>query len=225
MWCVPRIDAEYIERMEDVLRLYARPVDPLEPVVCLDERPVVLRSHVRAGQLAAPGKPARVDYEYERCGTANIFCIIEPKVGRRLTHATKNRTGPRYVGALKKVARRYPHARTIHLVQDNLNIHCKRTVIGVLGKQAGQALWGRFTVHPTPMHASWLNAAELEASLVARECLGKRRIESLRTLRPEVTAWNRKADRERRAINWKFRVADARRVFRYDGIATCRSKH
>jgi len=225
MWCVPIIDADYIKRMEDVLRLYARPIDPMEPVICLDERPVVLRGDVRVGQSAVPGRPARVDYEYERRGTANIFCIIEPKVGRRQTHATKNRKGPRYAAALQKIARRYSKARTVHLVQDNLNIHCKRTVIRVLGKQAGEALWSRFTVHYTPMHASWLNAAELECSLVARECLGKRRIESMAALRPEVAAWNRNADHNRRAINWKFRVADARRVFRYDGIATSRSKH
>jgi hypothetical protein len=211
--------------MEDVLRLYARPFNARQPVVCLDERPVVLRGDVRVGQPAAPGRPARIDYEYERRGTANVFCIIEPKVGRRQTFATKNRKGPRYVGALKRIARRYSTAKTIHLVQDNLNLHCKRTVMRVLGRRAGEALWSRFTVHYTPMHGSWLNAAELEASLVSRECLGKRRIGSLAELKPTVGKWSRRADQERRAINWRFRVADARRVFRYDGIATSRSKH
>ncbi|UJR83215.1 Hypothetical protein I5071_52810 [Sandaracinus amylolyticus] len=225
MWCVPAVDDELIDRMEDVLELYARKHDEREPVVCLDERPVPLRDAARDGTAMSPGKIARVDYEYVRRGTANIFCIIEALTGRRLTHATRDRAGPSFAKALKRIARRYKRARTIHLVVDNLSTHSEKCLIDALGPQQGRALWRRFTVHFTPKHASWLNAAEMEVSLVVRECLGRRRIGDLATLRHEVSAWNRRADRKRRGINWTFRVADARRVFRYAGLVTSRSRH
>lgn len=225
MWCVPAVDDEFIARMEDVLRLYARQHDAREPVVCLDERPVPLRDPARAPVPMRAGRVARADYEYVRRGTANIFCIIEVLTGRRLTHATPNRSGPAFARALKRIARRYPRARTIHLVVDNLSTHSLKCVTDALGTRAGRALWRRFTVHFTPKHGSWLNAAEMEVSLVVRECLGRRRIGSLPFLRNEVAAWNRTADRRRRPINWRFRVADARRVFRYRGLATPRSRH
>src|SRR5262252_6726435 len=171
MWCVPAIDDEYVARMEDVLELYARPVDPKEPVVCLDERPVVLHDCERPELPARPGQPTRRDYEYVRCGTANVFCVVEPKTGRRLTHATARRTAKDFAFALRRIAGRYRRARTIHLVVDNLNTHCEKSCVEAFGR-AGLRLWQRFTVHYTPKHGSWLNAAELEASLVSRECLG-----------------------------------------------------
>jgi len=211
--------------MEDVLSLYARKFDPREPVICLDERPVVLRDHARPGEPMQPGRLARTDYEYVRYGTANIFCIVEPLTGRRLTFATANRKRPAFVQALQRIVRRYPGVRRIHLVMDNLNIHSRKSVIAVLGELAGRRLWRRFEVHHTPKHASWLNAAELEASLVSRECLGRLRIHSLVELISRVSAWRSSAEREHRTINWTFRVADARRKFRYDGLATRRSEH
>jgi DDE superfamily endonuclease len=225
MWCVPAIDGEFVERMEDVLRLYARRHDPAEPVVCVDERPVVLRSSERTGLTMKPGQPARTDYEYVRQGTANIFCIVEPLSGRRLTHATKDRTGRAFGLAMGRISRRYPEAKKIHVVMDNLSTHSVKSLVAAYGPDDGARLWKRFTLHYTPKHASWLNVAEMEASLVARECLGKRRIQALWPLQREVTAWNRRADRQRRGFTWKFRVSDARRVFRYDGIATSRSEH
>src|SRR5436189_3617748 len=103
MWCVPRINNEFISRMEDVLRLYARPFRPTEPVVVLDERPVVLHDAARPSLPVRPGKEARQDYEYVRRGTANVFCILEPLTGRRLTHATANRKGPAFTAALQRV--------------------------------------------------------------------------------------------------------------------------
>jgi len=186
--------------MEDVLRLYARKLDPEEPVVCLDERPVVLREDARRGEPMAPGKLTRTDYEYVRCGTANIFCIVEPLTGRRLTFATANRKAPAFVRALRKVARRYRTARRIHLVMDNLNIHSRASVETVLGELDGHRLWRRFVVHYTPKHASWLDAAELEASLVSRECLGRRRISSLVDLISLVAACAGDARRSRRRV-------------------------
>ena len=225
MWCVPAIDAEFIDRMEGVLEVYARPLDAREPVVCIDERPVVLHDSARPSISMAPGKIARTDYEYVRRGTANIFCIVEPLTGRRLTHATANRTGRAFAQAVRKIARRYSRARRIHLVLDNLNTHCEKSLTDAFGPFLGRQLWRRFVVHYTPKHASWLDAAELEASLVSRECLGSRRIGDLDTLVEEVRAWCRRTDAERRPINWTFRVDDARRVFRYDGLKTARSEY
>jgi hypothetical protein len=225
MWCVPALNDEFIERMEDVLRLLARPFDWKEPVVALDERPVQLHAPERAGLAMRPGKPSRVDYEYVRRGTANVFCAVEPLTGVRLTRATRNRTGAAYARMLARIAKHYAHAQTIHLIQDNLNTHAQKSLVATFGKRIGRALWRRFTVHYTPKHGSWLNPAEIEASLVARECLGTRRLGDLATLRREVTAWRRRASHQRRSINWKFRVHDARRVFRYDGIKSERSEH
>lgn len=211
--------------MEDILKLYAKPKELAEPVICIDERPVVLHDSERAGRSMAPGQVAQKDYEYVRRGTANVFCVVEPLTGSRLTGATRNRTGLAFAKTLKKVAARYSGARKIHLVLDNLSTHSEKSLRLAFGEAEGVALWNRFQPHFTPKHASWLNAAEIEASLVSRECLGTRRIGDLNTLRREVTAWRRKADALRRKIDWKFRVDDARRVFRYAGIVTCRSEY
>lgn len=208
-----------------MLRLYARPHREKEPVVCLDERPVVLREAARLGQPMRTGRTARADYEYVRCGTANIFCIVEPKTGRRLTHATARRANKNFARALLRISKAYPKARRIHLVVDNLSTHTEKACIETFGRRRGNALWRRFRVHFTPKHASWLNAAEMEASLVARQCLGKRRIATLAALRDEVRAWRRVATFEGCSIRWKFRVADARRVFRYDRLVFTRSEH
>ena len=151
MWCVPQLDADNIDCMEDVLNVLARPYDAREPVVGFDERPVALRGSSRPGHLMLPGRIAREDYEYVRKGTANIYCIVEPKAGRHLTHATRDRKGPRFVAALQRIARRYRTARTIHLVMDNLNLHGPRTLITRLGRTQGAALWGglRRTTRPS----------------------------------------------------------------------------
>jgi transposase len=225
MWCVPEIDEEFVARMEDVLRLHARRYRASEPVVCLDERPVQLLEPARPSVSMKPGRVRRSDYEYVRAGTANIFCIVEPKTGRRLTYASANRTAKAFAHALYRVGRRYSAARKIHLVTDNLNTHAKKSLTTALGPVAGHKLWKRFKLHYTPKHASWLNPAEIEASLVSRECLGSRRIGHLHALKSQVAAWRARADRERRPIRWTFTVRDARRVFRYDGILTRRSKH
>ena len=225
MWCVAQIDQQYVDRMEDVLRLYARKYKWDEPVVALDERPVQLLADAHHRAPMKPGRLARTDYEYVRCGTANVFCIIEALTGWRLTHGTKNRKAIRYARALKKIAKRYAHAKTIHLVQDNLNTHAEKSLLQAFGEREGRALWRRFTVHYTPKHGSWLNVAEIEAGLVARECLGRRRIATAAQLRHQVAMWRQRAERSGRPINWKFRVSDARRVFRYEGIKTIRSEH
>lgn len=225
MWCVPEIDQEFVECMEDILRLYARPYRASEPIICLDERPVQLLDPARADVALRPGRLGRVDYEYVREGTASIFCIVEPLTGRRLTYASKNRKGRAFARALQRIARRYNGARKIHLVMDNLNTHCRKSLTDALGPVAGRRLWNRFKVHHTPKHASWLNSAEMEASLVSRECLGRRCIGHLHALKSQVAAWRAQADRCRRPIRWRFKVKDARRIFRYDEIITSRSEH
>jgi transposase len=220
MWCVPTLDADYIECMEDVLNVLARPHDPREPVVGCDERPVALRGASRPGRPMRAGRIAREDYAYVRRGTANIDCIVEPNAGRHLTHATRDRKTPRFVGALQRIARRYRHAKTIHLSMDNLNLHCRAAVVGVLGRKRGAALWARFTPHYTPKHGSWLNPAEIEASLWSPECHGRDRVDSFDALRERTRAWTARADRARRKIIWRFTTAKARCVFRYTRRST-----
>lgn len=226
MWCVPTLNAEYIARMENVLNVLARPYDRRAPVVALDERPVVLRGSARPGRPMAPGHLARMDYEYVRQGTANVYCIVEPKAGRHLTHATRNRKARRFAAALQRIARGYPTATTIHLVMDNLNIHGPHALTTALGPAPAAALWARFTPHYTPKHGSWLNPAEIEASLWARECLGTHRVETVKALRDRTRLWNARANRAKRTITWRFTSAKARRVFGYTKPSTMsRSKH
>jgi DDE superfamily endonuclease len=176
---VAELDKEYIRKMGDVLAVYEKPYDPAEPVVCLDEKPVSLQADVRPAEPPAPGRIAKRDSEYERCGTANVFCAVEPKTGQHFTWPTPNRSAAEFAQVMDKLAAQYPAADTIHLVMDNLNIHCRKSLTDFYGLEIAGSLWGRFTVHYTPKHGSWLNQAEIEISLFSRQCLGKRRIPSL----------------------------------------------
>ena len=224
MWCIAELNEDYITKMEDVLETYERPYDPSEPVVCLDEKPVTLHADVRAPFPAVPGREARHDNEYERCGTANVFCAVEPKAGRHFTFPTPDRSGPEFAQVLFKVALQYPEAETIHLVMDNLNIHRRKSLTDFYGVEVGDQIWDRFTVHYTPTHGSWLNQAEIEIGILSRQCLGTRRIPDLKNLRREVRAWNRAMNRARTKINWKFDRKAARRKFAYKRKPFKRSK-
>jgi len=210
--------------MEDVLAIYEKPYNPTEPVVCIDEKPVSLHADVRPPVPAAPGKVARRDNEYKRCGTANVFCAVEPKAGNHFRLATPDRSAPQFAQAVDTVIRKYPYARTIHLVMDNLNIHCRKTLTDYFGQQEGRYLWSRLTVHYTPKHGSWLNQAEIEISLFARQCLGQRRIPTLALLRQESRAWNWKMNRDRVIINWQFTRKQARKKFGYERNTFTRSR-
>ena len=201
--------------MEDVLELYERPLSSSEPVVCIDEKPVVLHRDLRTCQPMLPGRVARRDYEYKRCGTANVFCGTEPKAGRHFTKVTPTRRGHEFADYLLEIAATYLQADTIHLVLDNLSTHTRKAVVDRFGKTVGNWIWNRFTIHYTPKHGSWLNQAEIEISLFSRQCLGQRRIPSLRDLRREARAWNRKMNRDRVTIDWKFTRSKARQKFRY----------
>jgi hypothetical protein len=225
MWCLPQIDATYLTRMEDVLELYERPHNPQEPVVCLDEKPVSLHGEVRAPEAARPGVVAKRDSEYKRKGTANVFCAVEPRAGRHFTFPTPRRSGAEFAKVIATLARRYPFARTIHLVVDNLNIHCQKSLTAHFGPEQGERLWKRFSVHYTPKHGSWLNQAELEIGLFARQCLGLRRLPVLGTLKAEARAWNRQINCKRTLINWNFSRNDARNVFHYQENLFMRSEN
>jgi len=215
MWVVADLDEEYIAKMEDVLEVYERPYDQQEPVVCLDEKPITLHADVRPASPAAPGREARRDNEYERRGTANVFCAVEPKAGRHFTFPTPDRSGFEFARVAVELALAYPEAKTIHLVMDNLNIHRQKTLADVYGAEMAAQVWDRFTVHYTPTHGSWLNQAEIEIGLFSRQCLGKRRIPSLKILKAEARAWNRRINRDRVKIDWKFDRRAARRKFGY----------
>src|SRR5579884_1263184 len=223
MWCVAELDHDYISKMEDVLETYEQPYDPQEPVVCLDEKPVTLHADVRPTTPAAPGREARRDNEYERCGTANVFCAVEPKAGRHFTYATPDRSAVEFAQVAVDLAIRYPEAKTIHLVMDNLNIHRRKSLTDLLGQEIGTEVWDRFTIHYTPPHGSWLNQAEIEIGMLSRQCLGKRRIPDLKSLRREVQAWNRRVNRPRTKINWVFDRKAARRKFGYKRKSFTRS--
>jgi transposase len=212
---VAELDRKYIERMEDVLTVYEKPYQTEEPVLCLDEKPISLHADVRPSRPASPGKPVRPDNEYKRCGTANVFGVVEPKAGRHFTTATADRCAAQFAQVMNHLSEQYPTARTIHLVMDNLNIHYRKSLTDSFGERAGGDLWDRFTVHYTPKHGSWLNQAEIELSLYSRQCLGKRRIPDLTTLRRETRVWNRKTDRKRTKINWQFTRKKARKAFHY----------
>jgi hypothetical protein len=147
MWCVADLDEDYIADMEDTLETYERPYDPQQPVVCLDEKPVTLHAEVRAFSAARPGREARRDNEYERCGTANVFCAVEPKAGRHFTFPTPDRSGFEFAQVLAELALAYPEAKTIHLVMDNLNIHRKKPLTDLYGAEFGGEIWDRFSVH------------------------------------------------------------------------------
>jgi len=224
MWVVTDLDDDYIANMEDVLEVYERPYDPQQPLICLDEKPITLHADVRPATPAVPGREARRDNEYKRCGTANVFCAVEPKAGRHFTFATPDRSGFEFAQVAVTLAMAYPQAKTIHLIMDNLNIHRRKALADVFGPEMAAEVWDRFTVHYTPTHGSWLNQAEIEIGLFSRQCLGNRRIPTLKLLRREAKAWNRRMNRDCVTINWKFDRRAARRKFGYKRQPFKRSK-
>lgn len=183
-----------------------------------------LHADVRPVRPARPGHLAKRDTEYARGGTANIFAIVEPKAGWHFTRATPDRSGCQFAQAIRDLGAAYPTARTIHLVLDNLSTHIEGSLIKHLGRRHGRRLWRRFTVHDTPTHGSWLNPAEIELSLITRQCLGTQRIPDLLQLQTHTRAWNRRANRRKTHINWRFTRTDARRKFSYTPNLSMRTK-
>jgi len=200
--------------MEDVLELYAQPYDPARPMLNFDEKSVELHADVRPPLPIEPGHPKRVDYEYERRGTRNVFLFLEPKAGKRHTLTTRRRTKEDWAKAMRYlVDQLYPNAPMIDVVMDNLNTHTKMILIEIFGKAEGDRIGNRLQFHYTPLHGSWLNMAEIELSVMERQCLRKRRIGNEFTLATELLAWEKPRNDAHVKIRWKFTKDDARRIF------------
>ena len=204
MRCVAELDEKYIPRMEDGLAVYEKPLSVREPGVCIDEKPVVLHEEVRPPVAMQPGRVARRDAEHRRCGTANVFCGVQPKAGPHFTKVTSNRSSPEFADSLLDIAVDYPEAHTIPLVMDNLSSHTRKALVEGLGTEAGDWLWNRFTVHYNRKRGSWLNQAEIAIGLFSWQCLGRRRIGHEDSLRKESRAWNRRVNRDQVKIQGSF---------------------
>lgn len=215
MWCVPELNDEFIERMEDVLDVYELPYDPTIPVVCIDEKPVVLLDDKRAPVAMSEGKAKRVDYEYIRNGSVNTFCAVEPKSGFYINRVTDNRCNLEFAQFMASIEERYHGAQKIIAIMDNLSTHTEKALIDYFGEETGKKLWSRFDVHFTPKHASWLNQAEIAVGMYGRQCLGSTRIPDIKTLRRKTAAWNRCVNERKVVIKWKFSKEDAREIFDY----------
>jgi hypothetical protein len=196
--------------MEDVLDLYAQPYDPQRPVVCLDEKPVVLHAASRPAVPAAPGQVERRDYEYVRQGTAAVFVLVEPLGGWRRYTPSERRTAADYAVQLRVLADEvYPQAQVIRLVQDNLNTHGPAALYASFPPEEAHRLRQRFEFHPTPKHGSWLNMAEIEISILARGCLS-RPCPDLDTLCQRAAALEAERNAQQRTITWQFTTGQAR---------------
>jgi hypothetical protein len=196
--------------MEDVLDVYHRPYDPARPVVCLDEASKQLVGEVVEPLPPGPGQPERFDYEYVRNGTANLFMLSEPLAGWRHVMVTDRRTAVDFAEAVRWLAEDvYPDAERVVLVMDNLNTHKLASLYEAFPPDQARRIAERVEVHHTPKHGSWLNVAEIELSVLARQCLD-RRIESVEALLDQLEPWEE--DRNDRAVgvNWRFTTADAR---------------
>lgn len=206
----PEQNAEFVWRMEEVLAVYQRPYDPDFPVVCLDEATKQLVKETIAPLPAQPGQPQRVDYEYERNGTANLFMLCEPMVGWRRVEVTERRTAIDYAHLLKDlVDGDYPEAFKITVVQDNLNIHSPASLYKAFEPAEARRILEKLEFCHSPKHGSWLNMAEIELSTLSRQCLD-RRIPDYATLEVEVAAWEQQRNLEKTWIDWRFTSADAR---------------
>lgn len=196
--------------MEEVLEVYTRPYDPTRPVVCLDETSKQLVSETRTPLPAEPGQPERVDYEYERQGTANLFMAVEPLTGQRHVTVTDRRTAVEFAQVVKALLEvHYPHAEKVVLVLDNLNTHKPAALYQTFEPAVAWRLLERLEIHHTPKHGSWLNMAEIELSVLSQQCLN-RRIPDTATLTREIAAWQQARNADPRPVNWRFTTADAR---------------
>lgn len=218
MWCVPELNDEYIERMEDILNLYGREYYDKEPVVCLDEKPIQLLEDLKKTRFSDRGgiKIKRRDHQYKRKGTANTFCCVEPLAGKYHLYVTKNKKGFEFAKVMNRLSKKYKKADVIHIVMDNYCTHKINSLIEYYGVAKGTELWDRFEIHYTPKNASWLDQAEIAIGLYSKQCLGKNRIPNIEILREKTKAWNRAINKKKLKINWKFNVDKARETFNYN---------
>jgi hypothetical protein len=211
-WVIPpEADADFVCAMEDVLEVYQRDYDPKRPVVCMDETSKQLVGETRVPVPAVPGRTARVDYEYERQGTANLFMVTEPLVGQRRVQVTERRTALDFAELVRQMVDEwYADAKKIVLVMDNLNTHRPASLYEAFPPVEARRLIERLEIHYTPKHGSWLNIAEIELSILSRQCLA-RRIGSSGSLKKEVATWQRHRNRTCGTVDWQFTTKDARK--------------
>jgi hypothetical protein len=206
----PKANAAFVANMEDVLEVYHRPYDERRPVVCVDEGGKQLIGDARPPLPVRPGQPQRVDHEYARNGTANLFMVFEPLAGWRHVEVTERRTNKDFARLVQDILEvRYPAAAKVVLVLDNLSTHAPAALYEAFAPAEARRLVERLEWHYTPKHGSWLNVAEIELSVLARQCLD-RRIPDLNTLRREVAAWERDRNATAVKVDWQFTTADAR---------------
>jgi transposase len=210
MWCIPKIDAEYVAHMEDVLDLYAEAADPQRPVVCFDESPVQLIGEIRQPIPAKPRRIERYDYEYRRNGTANLFVFIDVNRPWRKVKVTEQRTAKDFAECMRELVDvHYPKAECIRVVLDNLSTHKAGALYQAFPPDEARRVMRRIEFHHTPKHASWLNMVEIEIGVLSQQCLD-RRIDSYARLVSETAAWEKRRNAERARINWMFTTENAR---------------
>jgi hypothetical protein len=211
-WVIPpEADGEFVAAMEEVLETYARPYDAQRPVLCMDEQPVQLLKETRVPIAATKKHPRRVDYEYERAGTASIFMFCEPLSGWREVAVRERRTK---IDWAKEVAglleTRYASADKVILVCDNLNTHTKGAFYEAFEPETARAILRRLEFCYTPKHGSWLNIAENELSSMTRQSLKDRRFATIAALHKQTAAWHKRSNARQRGVDWQFKVDDAR---------------
>jgi len=205
----PAQNSSFVANMEMVLDVYKRPFDPKRPVVCMDESPKQLIAETKIPIEASPGKIARYDYEYRRCGVCNIFMACEPLAGKRMVKITETKTKKDWAIFLKDIEALYKHAEKITLVMDNLSTHTPGSFYEVFPPNQAKALWDRFEFVYTPKHGSWLNMAEIELNVLTGQCLN-RRIDNIDTVKTESAAWQEARNNKGAKVNWQFKTEDAR---------------
>ena len=212
-WVIPpEEDGEFVAHMEEVLETYAKAYDPAQPVLCMDEQPVQLIEEARQPLPATPDHPERVDYEYERAGTASIFMFAEPLSGFRQATARPQRTKIDWALEVANLLdTRYADCERITLVCDNLNTHTKGAFYEAFEPERARSYVRRIDFCYTPKHGSWLNVAECELSCLTSQCLSGRRIGELATLQREIRSWSEKTNAKQRGVDWQFKIDDARR--------------
>jgi len=210
MWCIPKVNADFVAQMEHILDLYAEPADPARPVVNFDEAFKQLVSETRAPIPAAPGRVQKYDYEYKRAGTANIFLFFDRHQGWRRAKPTKHKGNADFARCMRDLVDiHYPDADMIRVVLDNLSTHRPGAIYKSLPPDEARRILRRIESHYTPKHASWLNMVEIEIGIINRQCLD-RRIPDMDTLEDELAAWEKERNDEQASIDWLFNVEAVR---------------
>jgi len=210
-WCIPpKANAEFVYAMEDILDVYKQPYHEKYPLVCMDESSKQQIKETRTPITAKPGSVARYDTEYERNGVSCLFLFFEPLQGKRIVNVTDRRTAVDWAVQIRDLVDvHYPHAERITLVMDNLNTHTGASLYKAFVPQEARRILEKLAIHYTPKHGSWLNMAEIELSILSRQCLA-RRIPDQDTLKKEVVAWQEKRNTIESSMEWRFTTEDAR---------------